>query len=608
MSAFRRNLVAAAGLTILLVSIGEAGNNPLLFPGDSILSIDADPFDSASASPDQETAAQAGDGASSTKYLNFGKLNTGFIVQPFIGATTIQSMLLTTANDAEERDPTSWAIFGTNDAICSVDHGTGDCENWTLIAEGDVDLPAARETQHTPISFANSTPYTAYRVLFPDVKNADAANSMQIAEVGLYESTDATGSSVWDDFDFPIAFQLPSPTGVYNAFESPANLLDGTMGTGISESASPGNEEADKIADGTVQKYLNFGKENSGFNIEPAVGPTIVRSFKFFTANDFPGRDPASYKLFGTNDAVTSPPHSLGDQESWTLISEGPLDFPPERDSFTPVTSFPNSTPYTAYQMVFPTLKDTNGAGVDSMQIGEAFFFEDTVGAGFNDILAPGDLAIPIDLDEINGLQTKFLNFGGANGGFIVTPQGGPSIVDSFEIGTANDFPGRDPATYEIYGTNDPISSVDTERGDGENWTLIDSGTFNDQQVPTDRLTVGDVVTINNTTEYTSYRVVFTSLRNPDEEGAGDNLQLSHFEFFGTFTQDPGRTTGDDLLVVMRTDPSGIAQWQTRYGPQLPASAVAARVPEPGTALFVVMGTCAVAVTGRGRRRLSIER
>jgi hypothetical protein len=124
--------------------------------------------------------------------------------------------------------------------------------------------------------------------------------------------------------------------------------------------------------------------------------------------------------------------------------------------------------------MIFPTVKD--GAAACCMQIGEAFFFEDMTGAGFSDVLGPADSVLAIDADEFTGLDTKFLNFGGENGGFIVTPAVGSSTIDSFQVSTANDFPERDPATWQLFGTDDPISSVDTGQGDGENWTLIDSG------------------------------------------------------------------------------------------------------------------------------------
>src|SRR5690606_13730767 len=72
---------------------------------------------------------------------------------------------------------------------------------------------------------------------------------------------------------------------------------------------------------------------------------------------------------------------------------------------------------------------------------------------------------------------TKYLNQGGRNSGFIVTPAAGATVVEGFRITTANDEIGRDPTAWSLYGTNDPITSTNNSTGSKENWTLIDSGT-----------------------------------------------------------------------------------------------------------------------------------
>ena len=151
----------------------------ILAPGDFIIAIDAD---SESSSPDAETVDHAIDGVTQ-KYLNFGEENSGFIVTPSIGASIVGSFIITTANDAEERDPATWELYGTNEPIASTDHSTGTAESWTLIDSGSVSLPAARNTVGPPVTVNNTANYASYKMLFPTVKNADAANSMQIAEI-----------------------------------------------------------------------------------------------------------------------------------------------------------------------------------------------------------------------------------------------------------------------------------------------------------------------------------------------------------------------------------------------------------------------------------------
>jgi hypothetical protein len=94
----------------------------------------------------------------------------------------VTGLTLTTANDAVERDPVFFQVFGSNEGI------EGPYE---LIAEGDVvDFAGAeawpRFTMNaTEISFENTVAYTHYQILFTTVRDAGSANSMQIAEIEL---------------------------------------------------------------------------------------------------------------------------------------------------------------------------------------------------------------------------------------------------------------------------------------------------------------------------------------------------------------------------------------------------------------------------------------
>ncbi|TXG80245.1 MAG: hypothetical protein E6R11_01355 [Rhodocyclaceae bacterium] len=158
------------------------GTTGILSPGDAIIPIDAD---GGSSSPGNESVVEAIDGTLD-KYLNFGEVNSGFIVTPGTPATVVKSFQLTTANDAEERDPTSWQLFGTNSPIVSAAHGNGAGEAWTLIGSGAVALPTARNTQGPIVNVANTNAYSSYKLVFTGVKNEAAANSMQIAEVQFF--------------------------------------------------------------------------------------------------------------------------------------------------------------------------------------------------------------------------------------------------------------------------------------------------------------------------------------------------------------------------------------------------------------------------------------
>ena len=153
-------------------------------------------------SPAAEQAYHAIDrlvGTDPGKYLNSG-LNggvpfqgpVGFIVNPMLGSTVLKGLRFYTANDAEERDPTSYLLEGSNDGGIT----------WNTVATNAITLPSGRNnaasgainplTQNLTESrfYGNTTPYSSYRLSIETVKNAaggvaTAANSMQFGEVEM---------------------------------------------------------------------------------------------------------------------------------------------------------------------------------------------------------------------------------------------------------------------------------------------------------------------------------------------------------------------------------------------------------------------------------------
>jgi len=594
---------APLGAWILLLASQQALGVSLLAPGDPIIAIAAT---SPSRSPVGEGPNNMLDGDSTTKYLNFGEENSGFIVTPAIGATTVQYFMITTANDHPERDPTSWELYGTNSTIISADNSTGGDEVWDYLGAGSLELPTARWTDGPLVSLTNSTAYTSYKMVFPTVRDAAAANSMQFSGISLRRSE--LGPSVLGTSDPVLAIDVDGNSG-YNRNESAVRSIDGSVDS----------------------KYLNFGKENSGFIITPAAGPKAVQYFEITTANDHSERDPASWALYGTNDPITSIDHSWGDKESWTFVDGGELNLPEARKTAGGLVAVNNSsTPYASYKMVFPTLK--NGNAANSMQYSEIGFFDSPIDPSF---LSPSASILAINTTVVanssysegeappeaidNNVGTKYLNFAKGGSGFIVTPSIGECVVTSFQVTTANDYAERDPTSFELYGTNDPITSADNSMGDEETWTLIASGAIN---LPMDRFAAGDVVSFANETAYTSYKMRFPTLR---DRGAANSLQFSEIQFFGTSTEPrPGDADGDG--VVNAVDAAILAaNWlQSVTGKatdgdfngdgvvdDLDASILAANwhytgtsaaVPEPASGLLLLVGVVAGALVAYRRR------
>ncbi len=126
---------------------------------------------------------------------------------------------------------------------------------------------------------------------------------------------------------------------------------------------SPSNEGAANAFDGNVgTKYLNFDKQNAGVTVKLSQG-RVVQKFTITTANDSVERDPASYKLYGSNDGV-----------NWTLIKEGPLTLSDSRFSVSGEITVDNTTAYVYYFIKFPSIKNNSG---NSVQIAEVTYYYD---------------------------------------------------------------------------------------------------------------------------------------------------------------------------------------------------------------------------------------
>jgi hypothetical protein len=156
---------------------------------DSVVGINANPgAGTAANSPAAEQAPGSIDSSQPTKYLNFNKLNAGIIVTPAKGATIAKELGLTSANDAPERDPASYEVWGTNDNnlsdISPALNPAGWQTFWTLVSTGPVPAFALRG-QEQDFFFSNTNSYSNYMVDFPTIANAATANSMQVADIQL---------------------------------------------------------------------------------------------------------------------------------------------------------------------------------------------------------------------------------------------------------------------------------------------------------------------------------------------------------------------------------------------------------------------------------------
>jgi len=157
----------------------------------------------------------------------------------------------------------------------------------------------------------------------------------------------------------------------------------------------------------------------------------------------------------------------------------------------------------------------------------------DTVDRGFGyfeDITCPDDtvFALPIGnkpnnervFNAIdNEVTTKYLNFERLNAGLEVIPCAGRSRIVGFTITSANDVPGRDPATFQVIGHNPGKADVVIAAGEVPAF----SGRRTKQEFFFERPSV----------EYEGYSLMFPSVSSETPTVANDSMQIAELELLG---------------------------------------------------------------------------
>ena len=134
--------------------------------------------------PAGEHAGLAIDNNPATKYLNFdGANNTASGLTITTGGGVVTGLGLTSANDAPDRDPSSFVLSGSNDGGAT----------FAEIATGDIPAFGDRFERRT-VSFDNSTAYTTYELIFPTTAGPSTC-CMQIAEIELLGTAAAGGDA-----------------------------------------------------------------------------------------------------------------------------------------------------------------------------------------------------------------------------------------------------------------------------------------------------------------------------------------------------------------------------------------------------------------------------
>jgi len=206
---------------------------------------------------------------------------------------------------------------------------------------------------------ANISGSTTATLTINNVNFSDAANYILAVSNSI-----TTGSSG------PALLNVLSMLSDVTAPGDPITIFNGS---------SPAVEVVAHALDNVTDKYLNYGTTGTqlapfvgpvGFVVTPALGSTLVTGVRIYTANDAPERDPAEFKLEGSNDGGGT----------YSLITSNVLTLPPDRNpaglALDPIAlpnqevRFSNAKLYKTYRLSVDHVK--NDSAANSMQFADA--------------------------------------------------------------------------------------------------------------------------------------------------------------------------------------------------------------------------------------------
>ncbi|MFT3782202.1 MAG: discoidin domain-containing protein [Nibricoccus sp.] len=411
-----------------------------------------------------EGLAKLFDGDIYSKWLDFSA--TSWVRVDFSTPTMLDAYSLTSANDAPERDPMNWTLSGSNDGV-----------NWTVIDTHNNESWGSRFQTRDFALAQRSAGYTYYRFNF----TAHSGNVTQLAELKLYgvksDPIQVGGSMVQV---VPSSYSARGENGVA---EGLAKLFDGDVSS----------------------KWLDFSI-NTWVKVNFSA-PTMLDAYSLTSANDAPERDPMNWTLSGSNDGV-----------NWTVIETRSNESWSSRFQTRDFALAQRTAAYTQYRFEF-TAHSGNvtqlgemrlyGAQSGNVQVGTA---TQVVPSSFS---ARGENGVDEGLAKLfdGNSYSKWLDFSATT--WVRMDFSVPTMLDSYNLTSANDAAERDPMNWTLSGSND-----------GVNWTVIETRT---NQSWSSRFQGRDFALAQRSAAYTHYRFDFTA-------HSGNLTQLAELKLFGVQT------------------------------------------------------------------------
>ena len=423
------------------------------------------------------------DGNAGTKYLVFRDSDADVVTVSWqmTRAIVVNAYRLTSANDADARDPKDWAFYGSN-------NGT----SWTLLDERtDEDFPA----RTTPYSFQfdNETAYDWYKFEFTANNGTDpwGYNIIQLAEVELlYAEEEIVDTSVVVDLETVTCSDPVSGHEVNYLFDN-----------------APGTKYLTQAATMFVAFALREAR--------------AVNAYTFTCANDWASRSPSAWTFYGSNDG-----------ETWVKLDE--------RSGETPIALlgdnryvFENTTEYLWYKLDVTRNGGNGYTGLAELKL------EVTDDPAYLTVEQEIDLTSVIGPDGTSGNGLSNLFDGNRSTRYLVQNNGEafdivfalvtPAAIDRYAISGSKDHLERSPKTFTFYGS-----------ADGETWVELDHRDLDARTSSDKNYFCGEAYEFENNVEYSFYKLTVEAVSSGDYCGMS---ALAVFGGPGVAPQQP--ITGD---------------------------------------------------------------
>lgn len=122
-----------------------------------------------------EGPSSAFDGNTDTKWLDYsGSSSSVWIQYEEALSFSVSKYAITSANDAPERDPASWIVYGSTDG------------SYYVTLDSQQDIVFTERNERKTFSISSPGTYSNFKFEFTSVRDSESANSLQLADIQLW--------------------------------------------------------------------------------------------------------------------------------------------------------------------------------------------------------------------------------------------------------------------------------------------------------------------------------------------------------------------------------------------------------------------------------------